>query len=106
MNVIFVHGWSVTNTDTYGELPRWIASQSPDFRVQDIYLGKYVSFVDSVTVDDIARAFQQALQDALGKKAEGWLCLRYSFTGRSGYSGNGFPNTTKEHSNSLRSRTW
>lgn len=82
MNVIFVHGWSVTDTATYGDLPRWVASQSPDFRVQDIYLGKYVSFVDTVTVDDIARAFQQALIDALGEKLkEGFACVTHSTGG-------------------------
>lgn len=82
MNLIFVHGWSVTDTATYGDLPRWIESQSPDSRVQEVYLGKYVSFVDTVTVDDIARAFQQALQDALGDKLkDGFACVTHSTGG-------------------------
>lgn len=82
MNIIFVHGWSVTNTATYGDLPRWIGSQSSDFRVQDIYLGKYVSFIDTVTIDDIARAFQQALIDALGDKLkDGFACVTHSTGG-------------------------
>jgi len=28
MLVIFVHGWSVRNTDTYGELPRYLELQT------------------------------------------------------------------------------
>src|SRR5688500_4205722 len=73
MIVIFVHGWSVTNTDTYGDLPTWLENQiGPDgkkLEVGDVYLGKYISFDDKVTVDDIARAFEYALRDgSLGKK--------------------------------------
>ncbi len=82
MHIIFVHGWSVTHTDTYGELPRWLSQQSRDYKIQNVYLGKYISFVDSVTLDDIARAFQQALYDALGKKMEdGFACITHSTGG-------------------------
>jgi hypothetical protein len=82
MHVIFVHGWSVTDTDTYGDLPRWLEQQAPDFEIQNVYLGKYVSFVDTVTVDDIARALQQALIDALGPKmSDGFACITHSTGG-------------------------
>jgi hypothetical protein len=82
MHIIFVHGWSVTNTDTYGDLPRWLSNQSPKYNVQNVYLGKYISFVDTVTLDDIARAFQQALSDALGDKIkEGFACITHSTGG-------------------------
>jgi hypothetical protein len=82
MHIIFVHGWSVTHTSTYGDLPRWLAKQSSEFKIQNVYLGKYISFVDSVTVDDIARAFQQALEDALGSKInEGFACITHSTGG-------------------------
>jgi hypothetical protein len=82
MKIIFVHGWSVTQTATYGGLPRWIGSQSPEFSVEEIYLGKYVSFVDTVAVDDIARAFQQALRDALGEEiSKGFACITHSTGG-------------------------
>ena len=41
--VIFVHGWSVTDTDTYGELParlRQDAGQAGmDLDVEHLYLG-------------------------------------------------------------------
>ena len=47
MLVVFVHGWSVTNTDTYGGLPIALAKNAPagvDIKVEHLYLGKYVSF--------------------------------------------------------------
>jgi hypothetical protein len=82
MNIIFVHGWSVTNTDTYGELPKWLARQSAQYKIQDVFLGKYISFVDTITLDDIAHAFQKALEDALGKGIDdGFACITHSTGG-------------------------
>lgn len=82
MHIIFVHGWSVTHTDTYGELPAWLEQQSRQNKIQNIYLGKYISFVDTVTLDDIARAFEQALQDELGSKMkQGFACITHSTGG-------------------------
>lgn len=83
MHIIFVHGWSVRHTDTYGDFPRWLDQQGDDHEVQHVYLGKYISFEDSVTLDDIARAFQQALEDALGaeKLSEGFACITHSTGG-------------------------
>ena len=50
--VVFVHVWSVTNTDTYGGLPVRLAAQAKgagiDIRIVDIFLGKYISFHDEV----------------------------------------------------------
>jgi hypothetical protein len=70
MRLIFVHGWSVTNTDTYGGLPRALSNASSlymlDLDIQHIYLGRYVSFHDEVTMDDITRAMNKALQDLPG----------------------------------------
>ena len=67
MRLIFVHGWSVTNTDTYGELPEALGTVASSYglalEVQHLYLGKYVSFHDEVTLDDIARALNRALRD-------------------------------------------
>lgn len=82
MRIVFVHGWSVTHTDTYGDLPRWLA-QKADLEVENVYLGKYISFADPVTLEDIARAFQQALEDALGatKLADGFACVTHSTGG-------------------------
>ena len=70
MRLIFVHGWSVTNTDTYGELPEALGAVASSYglalEVQHLYLGKYVSFHDEVTLDDIARALNRALRDLPG----------------------------------------
>lgn len=88
MIVIFVHGWSVTHTNTYGELPQWLESQSKDgklnIQVGNIYLGHYISFDDSVTVDDIARAFNHALRDEIADKlrnGERFACITHSTGG-------------------------
>ncbi|QMT61627.1 phospholipase PlaB [Legionella sp. PC997] len=88
MIVIFVHGWSATNTDSYGELPQWLESQSKNqtlnIRVGNIYLGRYISFDDSITVDDIARAFDQALRDEIADKlgdGERFACITHSTGG-------------------------
>lgn len=88
MIVIFVHGWSVINTNTYGELPQWLESKSKDgnldIQVGNIYLGRYISFNDAVTVDDIARAFQHAIHDELTDKlrdGKRFACITHSTGG-------------------------
>lgn len=88
MIVIFVHGWSVTHTNTYGELPQWLERQSKDgaldIQVGNIYLGRYISFNDTVTVDDIARAFDHAIHDEIADKlrnGERFACITHSTGG-------------------------
>ncbi len=70
MQLVFVHGWSVTHTDTYGGLPRALAAGAGayglDLQVRHVHLGRYVSFHDEVTLDDIARALDRALRDLPG----------------------------------------
>lgn len=70
MRLIFVHGWSVTNTDTYGSMPQALSnaagSYDLDLDIQHLYLGRYISFHDEVTVDDISRAMDKALRDLPG----------------------------------------
>lgn len=71
MIVVLVHGWSVRNTDTYGELPQRLrreARRNPELRidVRNIWLSRYVSFHDEVRVEDLARAFEAALHRELG----------------------------------------
>ena len=56
--VVLVHGWSVHNTDTYGELPAWLqaeakASDGLKIDFHNIWLGKYVSFRDEVKLEDV-----------------------------------------------------
>src|SRR4051812_31206502 len=87
MLVIFVHGWSVTNTGTYGGLPAALvknASAKLDIQITHLYLGKYISFVDAVTLDDIARGMQNALvSEVLPKlgREERFACITHSTGG-------------------------
>lgn len=87
MLVVFVHGWSVTNTDTYGGLPSALVRNSRpglDITVQHLYLAKYISFSDEVTIDDIARGMQNAVAtEVLPKLAKGerFACVTHSTGG-------------------------
>ena len=68
MKVVFVHGWSVRHTDTYAALPARLEAElaartNSPVSVEEIHLGEYVSFDDEVTLDDIARAFEQARRE-------------------------------------------
>src|SRR3954470_20007300 len=64
--LVFVHGWSVTSTSTYGDLPAALrdraAQAGAPLRVLDIHLSEYITFDDSVGMDDIVRAFDHALR--------------------------------------------
>ncbi len=87
MLVVFVHGWGVTNTDTYGGLPEALAKNAPSslaVTVQHLYLAKYVSFADEVTVDDIARGMQNAVNAEIApklKRGERFACITHSTGG-------------------------
>jgi len=83
--VIFLHGWSVTNTDTYGELPsrlvREAEAQNIDISVQHIYLGRYVSFQDEVRVPDLAFAMEHAVATEGLSNGERFYCITHSTGG-------------------------
>ena len=88
MNLIFIHGWSVTTTETYGELPQILAKQAADYGISlnlvNIHLGRYISFHNEVRMDDVARALQQALLDALPDGNNGikpFSCITHSTGG-------------------------
>jgi len=87
MRLIFVHGWSVTNTNTYAELPEALANAGGEqfnLDIQHIYLGRYISFHDEVTVDDIARAMDHALRELPGNSGahiEPFSCITHSTGG-------------------------
>lgn len=87
MLVVFVHGWSVTNTSTYGGLPAALVKNAPadlDIQVTHLFLGKYVSFADEVTVDDIARGMQCAVETEVVPKLardERFACITHSTGG-------------------------
>jgi hypothetical protein len=87
--VILVHGWSVRNTDSYGGLPERLkreARRTPelDLDVRQIWLSEYISFHNEVTLPDIARAFQAALDHELGPaiaKGQRFACITHSTGG-------------------------
>ncbi len=86
--VVFVHGWSVHHTNTYGEFPERLISeanaQGVPLDVKHIWLGKYVSFSDAVCMEDLSRAFQAALQRELAgelKKKRRFICITHSTGG-------------------------
>lgn len=87
MRVVFVHGWSVTHTDTYGGLPEALARPGPDgpgLDVAHLHLARYVSFADEVTLDDIARAMQHAVATEvlpLLAPGERFACVTHSTGG-------------------------
>lgn len=84
MLVVFVHGWSVTTTATYGGLPAALVTNAPrdlNLQITHLFLGKYVSFADEVRIDDIARGMQHALKsEVLPKLARGerFACITHS----------------------------
>jgi hypothetical protein len=86
--VVFVHGWSVTNTDTYGGLPvrlrREATAAGIDIQVKEIFLGRYISFRDEVRIGDISRAFRTAVADKLSnvlKDGTRFVCITHSTGG-------------------------
>lgn len=88
MNLIFIHGWSVTHTDTYGDLPQVLTAGAPDhglnLRFIDLHLGRYISFHNEVRMDDVVRALDQALRDTLPDAAGGiapFSCITHSTGG-------------------------
>lgn len=68
--IVFVHGWSVTHTDTYGGLPERLAAEAAaagrPLKVHDLQLAKYVSFHDEVRIEDLARGMEAAVRRELG----------------------------------------
>lgn len=84
--VVFVHGWSVQHTRTYGGLPARLQQAAEadglPIDVAHLYLGEYISFRDEVRVEDIAHAFDAALRAVL--KASGRqraVCITHSTGG-------------------------
>ena len=90
MRLIFIHGYSVNHTNTYGKLPEVLQEQARkthpqlQLNVDHIYLGRYLSFYDQVTLEDVARAFDQALREQIPGNADGkqpFSCITHSTGG-------------------------
>ncbi len=86
--VVFVHGWSVTHTNTYGGLPERLVAESRaaglQLVVKQIYLGRYISFHDEVRLRDISQAFQDAVERELTgvvKRFGRFACITHSTGG-------------------------
>jgi hypothetical protein len=84
LTVVFVHGWSVTNLDTYGELPLRLREEGKlnglDIQVEEIFLGRYISFNDQVRVPDISRAFRTAIKEQI-RAGVRFVCITHSTGG-------------------------
>jgi hypothetical protein len=86
--VVFVHGWSVNNLNTYGELPLRLRAEAAaagiKLEIKEIFLGRYVSFHDEVRLNDISRAFRTAVDEQLGSlisKGNRFVCITHSTGG-------------------------
>ncbi len=84
ITVVFVHGYSVTNLDTYGELPLRLKNEAEangfTINVQQIFLGRYISFDDVVELKDISRAFNAAVEQQLNG-IDKFICITHSTGG-------------------------
>ncbi len=80
-DVLLLHGYNVTSTKTYGVLPQRLKSLG--YKVKNVYLSKYVTLDDDLTLADIVRGFQAALVDVYGPKFESqeFACITHSTGG-------------------------
>jgi hypothetical protein len=88
LTLAFVHGYSVTNLDTYGEMPLRLMQEAATYgfqlKIEHIFLGRYISFNDEVRLEDIARALEQAVQLQIAATAgagERFVCITHSTGG-------------------------
>lgn len=80
MDVILVHGYNVTSTKTYGVLPQRL--KRAGHNVKDVFLSKYVTLDDDITLPDLVRAFHSALLDTFkGKLETSFACVTHSTGG-------------------------
>jgi hypothetical protein len=82
--LVFVHGWSVNDTSTYGQMPELLqqraAADGMTLTLADVWLSEYVSFDDAVTISDLVHAFDRALRD-LHLRDASFACVTHSFGG-------------------------
>lgn len=86
--VVFVHGWSVLNTGTYGKLPERLAREARErgapLDIRDIWLSRYVSFRDEVLVEDLSRGLRTAIERDLSDllaRGKRFACITHSTGG-------------------------
>lgn len=81
VTLVFVHGYSVTNINSYGELPLRLKAEAAEngieINVKQIFLGRYISFNDEVSLADISRAFDTAIKEQLTGVTK-FICITHS----------------------------
>lgn len=84
----FVHGYSVTNLDTYGEMPLRLMQEAPAYgfqlQIEHVFLGRYISFNDEVRLGDISRALEQAVREQVMPvlaAGDRFVCITHSTGG-------------------------
>jgi hypothetical protein len=84
ITVVFVHGWSVTKLNTYGNLPERLQIEGAkigiNIRVEEIFLSRYISFHDEIKLPDISRALDTAISDQLVNVLT-FVCITHSTGG-------------------------
>lgn len=82
--LVFVHGYSVTNLDTYGELPLRLRNEATlrgiEIKIENIYLGRYISFNDDVRLNDVSQALDTAIKEQVSPGTR-FICITHSTGG-------------------------
>jgi hypothetical protein len=85
LTIVFIHGYSVGNLDTFGELPVRIRAEAKQRRVSittdEIYLSRYISFNDAVLLDDVSVAFENAIREKLSAAQNKLMVITHSTGG-------------------------
>jgi hypothetical protein len=84
--ILFVHGYSVTSFDTYGGLPERMRNEALargfQIEVDNLFLGRYISFDDEIRLNDVSRAFEVAIrQRMLNHPGKRFICITHSTGG-------------------------
>lgn len=74
-SVVFLHGWQGDEA-TYGELPKILAKDG--YNPKHVYLGKYITSWDDISLDDLAIACNDALLDAKILERGAFHCITHS----------------------------
>ncbi|MDI1355415.1 MAG: phospholipase [bacterium] len=82
--LVFIHGYSVSDLDTYGELPLRLKNEASarglQIQIENIFLGRYISFSDDVKLEDVAKALEFAVQQQIPKDQH-FVCITHSTGG-------------------------
>lgn len=89
--IVFVHGWSASHTDTYGELPQRLVAEAQaageEIAIENLWLSRYVSFRDEVRMPDLTWAMERAVERDLGHLLAKNERFAVNYTGELGSDG-------------------